>query len=520
MRIGIARLRRERSMTGMGRSVSRQCGDCAVSVAIITLILICPARSSAEDDATKVALRETLQAGNTTRTQIELKAQGLFRPGLPPGGASADARMPKPLSLEVQTRLVFHERLVRSVQVDPARSTAKDATRAQQRAETPGEPRLTAVRHVIQAASAINGEVRPAAAGIRPEVTLLLAERRDLDGPVVVVSTGGPLTRAELELVQGLGDPLALVDLLPAQPVSQGESWRVGDAAAQTVSGYDVVTSNDLNAQLESADATQARVRLKGEIKGSALGGTGTITANGFLSFDRRLARIDRLELNRSEVRQPGPIEAGLDVKSTLVVTRQSAVAPATLGDAALAGIRLDITPQRELLQVVSPSGKASLLHDRHWHILWDDPKLTILKRMDRGQVVAQCNLTLGPTVAKGRHQDPAQFREDVRRALKQRFGQFLGAGEVEGDPAGGFRYKVAVQGHEGNLGIVWFYYLIASSAGEQLLATFTLAADHAAAFGEEDLEMIGSLRWVSASRAVSPASPGGLGRIDQNRRR
>ncbi len=505
-------------MTGMGRSVSRRRG--IYTGLLLSILLVSSAGGlRADDDAPKILLRETLEAGNTTRAQIELKAQGLFRPGLPPGGASANARMPKPLSLEVQTRLVFHERLVRSAQVDPARAVSKNVPRARPSEGTAGEPRLVAVRQVIQAASAINGEVRPAAAGIRPEVSLLLAERRDVDGPVVVVSSGGPLTRAELELVQGLGDPLALVDLLPGQPVAPGESWRVGDAAALTVSGYDVVTSNDLHAHLESADANQARVRLKGQIKGSALGGAGAITVEGFMTFDRQLARIDRLELNRSEVRQPGPIEAGLDVKSTLVVTRQSAAPPATLADAALAGIRLDISPQRELLRVITPSGKASLLHDRHWHILWDDPKLTVLKRLDRGQVVAQCNLMLGPTVGKGRHQDPTQFRDDVRRALKQRFVQFLGGGEVEGDPAGGFRYKVAVEGREGNLGVVWFYYLVASPAGEQLLATFTLAADHAAAFSDQDQEMIGSLRWVSASQAVSPASPGGLGSIERNPR-
>ena len=328
------------------------------------------------------------------------------------------------------------------------------------------------------------------------------------------------MTRAELELVQGLGDPLALVDLLPDQPVATGESWRVGDAAALAVTGYDVVTSNEMRGELESADAAQARVRLKGQIKGSALGGTGSMTVDGFMNFDRRLARIDRLELNRSEVRQPGPIEAGLDVKSTLSVNRQTAVPPSSLADPALAGLSLEINPEREMLRVIAPSGKASLLHDRHWHILWDDPKLTVLKRLDRGQVVAQCNLMLGPTVAKGRHQDPTQFRDDVRRALNQRFGQFLGAGEVEGDPAGGFRYKVAVQGREGSLGVIWLYYLVASPSGEQLLATFTLAADHAAAFGDRDLAMIGSLRWASGSQANSPGSTGGMGRAEQNRRR
>ena len=178
------------------------------------------------------------------------------------------------------------------------------------------------VRHVIQAASAINGEVRPMSALIRPEVRLLVAERRDRGGPVVVVSPAGPLTWYELELVQGLGDPLTLADLLPEKPVAVGERWRVRDTAAQALSEYDALTSNNLEASLESADAAKARIRLKGQIQGSARGGPGKMTCEGFLTFDRQAARIDHLDLNRAETRQPGPVEAGLDIKSTLTVTR------------------------------------------------------------------------------------------------------------------------------------------------------------------------------------------------------
>ena len=89
------------------------------------------------------------------------------------------------------------------------------------------------------------------------------------------------------------------------------------------------------------------------------------------------------------------------------------------------------------------------------------------------------------------------QFRDDVRKSLGQRFVQFLGAGEVDGDPAGGFRYKLAVQGREGDLGVLWYYYLLASPEGDQLLATFTLAEEDAKAFGDQDLEIIGSLQWT-----------------------
>ncbi len=89
-----------------------------------------------------------------------------------------------------------------------------------------------------------------------------------------------------------------------------------------------------------------------------------------------------------------------------------------------------------------------------------------VLKRLDGRRVVAQCNLVVGPSAGRGRHQDPAQFRDEIRRVLDRRFVQFIGMGEVDGDPAGGFRFKVGVQGREGDLGVVWYYYLVAGPRG------------------------------------------------------
>ena len=337
---------------------------------------------------------------------------------------------------------------------------------------------------------------------MRPGLSLLVVEQDTAKGAVVVVSPAGPMTRSELELVQGLGDPLALADFLPRESVAKGKSWKLPESAVVALTGYDALKSSTMEATLEQLDEAAARVRLKGEVQGSALGGAGTMTCEGFLNFDHKAGLVDRLEVNRVESRQPGPVEAGLDVKSTLKVLRRRARLVPELDDAAIANLTLDTTPRRQLLQLISPDGKYNLLHDRQWHTYWDDPKLIVLKRLDKGKVVAQCNLAAGPSAGKGRHQDLAQFRDDLRSSLKQRFVQFLGAGEVDGDPAGGFRYKVGVQGREGELGVFWEYYLVASPAGDQLLATFTLAQDDVAAFGTQDLEIIGSLQWYSPPAA------------------
>src|SRR3954451_927831 len=57
-------------------------------------------------------LRESLPEGFSTQVRIELKAEGLFRPGLPPSALAEEARLPRPLALEVKTRLAFNERVV------------------------------------------------------------------------------------------------------------------------------------------------------------------------------------------------------------------------------------------------------------------------------------------------------------------------------------------------------------------------------------------------------------------------
>ncbi len=292
--------------------------------------------------------------------------------------------MPKPLALDVQTRLVFAERLIGS----GAASGGPGGARRQSESGSAARPESSrkAVRWVTQAAAAINGEVRPTASVLRPGLSLLVAERTAAEGAVVVVSPAGPMTRSELELVQGLGDPLTLADFLPREPVTKGSSWNLPESAVVALTGYDALKSNTMEATLEQLDEAVAQVRLKGEVQGSALGGAGTITCEGFLNFDRKARLVDRLGVNRVESRQSGPVEAGLDVKSTLTVLRRPARPIPELDDAAVANLTLDTSPQRQLLQLISPDGKYNLLHDRQWHTYWDDPKLIVPEAARQGK--------------------------------------------------------------------------------------------------------------------------------------
>jgi hypothetical protein len=421
-------------------------------------------------------LHPSERVGEASSVVVELKGEGLFRAG-PEAKDTASAKKddgPKARAIKVETRLEFAEKVL---------AVAKD-----------GAPSKT-IRRVERAGAAINGEVRATSAAIRPEVALLVATMRD--GQVVVVSPGGPLTRAELEVVQGPGDPLALAALLPAAGIAKGESWTVGNDAARSLSGYDTLDDNGLKATLESLDDARAVVRLKGQVRGSYLGGPGTITLGGSFAFDRKAGRVESLEVERAEVRRPGPVEAGLDIKSTLKVSRQAVATPSELSEANLAGVPTEVDADRELLVFRSPDGKYQLVHDRDWHIDWDGEKQAVLKRLDKGRFVAQCNLSVGPNAGAGRHEDPARLRDDIKAAAGPRFVALVGEGVVDGAPAGGYRYKVAVQGREGKAGVLWYYYLIAGPRGDQVLAIFTLGLDQRERFGDQDLRLIGSFEWL-----------------------
>jgi hypothetical protein len=363
----------------------------------------------------EAALREVATEGRALRVEAVMVAEGT-RPDFKDGAGG------KPLPFRVETRFEYLER-VREVGRDgvPAR-----VVRRAERAEA--------------TIGAFRAEGQTLAAKLRPEVSLLVAERKG--GSVMTVSVGGPLLRSELDLVQGPADGLMLAEVLPVGDASKGQTWKVPDDVAKGLTEYDALGSN------------------------------------------------------RSESRKKGPVESAIEARSRVRVDRRPIDVPPELSDSALAGLPLDGDEgPRDLILLVPPGGQYTLLHDRDWHLALDDMRQVVLKRLDHGELVAQCDLVIGPKAGKGRHQDLDQFRDDVQRALGKNFAAIAGSGEV-----GGYRYKLAVEGQPQEGGHpLWYYYLVAGDEGDQLLAVFSLTRELAERFGDQDLRMIGSLEWKDA---------------------
>lgn len=436
--------------------------------------------AKADQPEGSVALRSKAELGQTTKIKRTLTAEGTIR------ASSGDAKLgipaTPPLKLKVEAKVEYDER--------PA-SISPDGTVAK------------AARRFRNAAVRIGGDVRESTLALRPKVATVVAERRGRE--VFLYSNGGPLTRQEYDLIRGPGDRMAWTDFAPENPVKVGESWDVGEATARELSDYDALSSNTLKGTLESADESTAKVRFRGAVRGIARGGEGTISIAGLAVFDRKTGLVKHLAVNRNEVRGSGPVETALEMKSTLTVEAEPvAQTPSDLDNPTLASLPAKPPSDWELLLYEAPNKKYVLRHSRDWHLFWDDSKIAVFKRLDNGELIAQCNIAEGPNAGPGKHQDVKQFLADIKKALGARFVQVLGEGEIAASP-GLFLYKVGVEGKESvkvegkdaQVAVDWFYYLVASPRGDQLLLTFTLGQAQAKAFADGDEALAKGLEWL-----------------------
>ena len=93
---------------------------------------------------------------------------------------------------------------------------------------------------------------------------------------------------------------------------------------------------------------------------------------------------------------------------------------------------------------------------------------------------------------------EPAEFRDQLRRALGDRFHQFIQEGEIDAQD-GHWLYRIAVAGSTKTVPILWYYYLAAAPDGRQVIFMFTLDAKLVEQFAARDRAIVSTLEFNSA---------------------
>lgn len=426
------------------------------------LLLVLPLPLLAADSATKHSLKSRHQVGEQSRVQVALQVGGDLK--LVSDGEATD------LPMSVIANLKYDERIrALDQQGRPSRSVRYyDDARAVIKVDTGGQ--------------------RPA---LDASHRLILVDRPSQSAPLLYCPTSA-LSREELDLIDVPGGSLLLDELLPDEPVAFGESWKLDDQALAKLLCLDAVSWSEVTSTLGELKDGKAEIAAAGTLNG-AIGGVATeIELKAKYRFDLVHRQVTFLALLIKEKRAVGHVGPGLDTVAKLIMSITPIKSSKYLSRQVVAKLP-DRSADASELAYSAVSGQFRFQYDRRWYLTSDDAKLTILRLLDRGELVAQCNISLLPGTKKS-PTTLAEFQKDVQTSLGKSFGQFTHASQSNND-AGYLVYRVVARGEVSQLPIEWIYYLIQEPMGRRVTLAFTYEQPLAERFANADRPLVRQLR-------------------------
>jgi hypothetical protein len=328
---------------------------------------------------------------------------------------------------------------------------------------------------------------------LRPECRLVGAQASGTE--VTLFCPTSALTREELDLIDILGNSLTIDRLLPGKSVAVGDVWKHSPAVCAALLGLDKVTESTVESKLLGIVEGVARVEMNGKVKGIFGGAETQLDLKGKYQVSLAGKQVTWLGLLIKEDRKPGEVSAGVDVVALLQMTVTPISASPRLADSAITRVSLTPTDASTQLTHRSADGVWMLTHDRKWYMNTDKRDMTILRMVEDGERIAQCNIK---TMAKAESSKAARlskFEEEVRQVLAKNLGKLVESKELSHEA--GYRvFRVVVTGEVSETPIQWNYYLVVDDQGHQVVFAFTALKENVDRLANADRRLIGAFRF------------------------
>ncbi|MDR0871158.1 MAG: hypothetical protein LBN39_10245 [Planctomycetaceae bacterium] len=317
-----------------------------------------------------------------------------------------------------------------------------------------------------------------------------------LDGSkVALFSPNGSLRGEQLLLIEDLpGNTLTLDRLLPNKEVAVGDTWKISDSVLRSFLSVDAVTESNVEAVLTAVADKMAMVEVVGDVSGVYLGAATEMNIRAKYQFDMERQRINWLGLLIEEDRSVGHVGPGMNVVARLQVKVSPLDAPQSLTDDIVEGI--DAKPNVQTLQLKYGGGKGPwrFSHDRSWYVFQDDVQATILRKLSKGELIAQCNIADMGKVDLKTMTTLDKFQKELSNGLGKNFGK-VAAAEEKQNKAGYKVFTVLIDGTVDELNLRWIYNLLTDKDGQQAVVVFVVEEENLEAFGDADEVLLDTFR-------------------------
>ncbi len=319
-------------------------------------------------------------------------------------------------------------------------------------------------------------------------------------------SPNGPLTRDELELIDIPANTLILDELLPQADVEVGHRWKPSDDVLARFMCLDAVGHTEVECTLASVKDGIAEITFDGPLGGAIDGVAADIELKGRLMYDLQHQLPKSLLLAIKEERGIGHVGPGLDIVAKLKLTIAPQSDSKLLTPDAVQSAKLPDSDVAPPLEYIADSKSFRFVYDRRWHLTRDDPDLAVMRLIDRGDLIAQCNIA-GASVDAKKPIELSEFQTDVQQALGKLFTKFQRA--KESINSSGLRVLQAnADGTAQDLSIHWRYYLLSDQQGRALNLIFTMETPLVDQFHDQDVPLLESVEFMDPKAASEATRP------------
>jgi len=410
----------------------------------------------------KVLLKEEHRAGDSWRIKLEMTLAGQL---LMKSGEKLIA-----LDLSAAAKHRFPERLI---------GLDKD-----------GLPQRS-IRFYEEAQADITVHGSKSTRSLRPERRLQAAQRTN--DATITYAPAGPLARDELELTGEHFDVLAVHSLLPGKEVMVGETWELGVPTVQALASVEGLVGQNLICKLEQIKDGLACVSVWGKVEGICRGAEIQCDIEGYLWYDVTSKRWSSLRWKQKDERTPGPVSPGAKTETNVTLVRTFGVKSEHLSDAVATALPPEPSPGHLLMLYRDPKGRHEFLYERGWHVVTQNDQYTVLRLLDKGELIAQLNVIPHTQARPGHHLSADEFQKRVQETPNLTVHQVLQAGEVPAE-AGHWIYRISLAGQSNELEVIQNHYAVAGPQGGQVLFAFTTELPLVERLAAKDLSIVGTV--------------------------
>ena len=322
-----------------------------------------------------------------------------------------------------------------------------------------------------------------------------------------MASVSDTLSQSEFELIKNPADPLTYAKLLSKKSVKIGDKWKTSNDALADFLSVDRILFNETQLLLKTVVQDKARIYMLGKVDATIDDVATGLKVSAIFDVDLSNGLVSDVRLNMTEIREAGQLAAGFEGKTKIDIRLTKDSSCKYLANDMLK----KFTKSRRIKQKLkwaSDSGRFALEYDPRWRVIAAEQEAAVLRYVDDGDLMAQCDVVQLPSRPASRPLSLADYKKEVEKIIRSEKTARISDAKEMTTSNGLTALKIIVKGEEKGVPVQWIYYHVSAEDGRRLTFAFTLEQEIANVFQPSDQRMVNGLSFfVNTNKSRNAAA-------------